>query len=404
VVATDRNESQTVLRACEVLKAFQHVGEELSLSGVMQRTGLPKTTAFRLLRTLIHGGMIERATAGVYRNNFGAMNERPWRIGFAAQGETEFSREVLRSVQAVAAREHVRLITVDNRYSARAALRNADHLIHEKVDLVLEFQTYERVAPMIAEKFLAAQIPVVAVEVPHPGATFFGVDNYRAGLVGGRALGRWARDNWGGKVEQLVLLELPIAGSLLELRLSGMMDGLRTELPGILDVPSVRLNGRGSFEQVLDELRKYLRRRGPRRTLVGTVNDICALAALRAYEEAGALQQVAVIGQNALREVRDELRRPGTRMVGSVAYFPERYGEDLISLALGILEKKPVPAAVFAKHQLLTPRNVDLIYPLDKPQSVVAMPAPAAIASMRMNLEQAAVRACALSPPRVPAA
>jgi ribose transport system substrate-binding protein len=367
VRGTDRNESQTVLRACEVLRAFERVGEELSLNGVMERTGLPKTTTFRLLRTLIHGGMIERAGAGVYRNNFGPVSSRPYRIGFATQGETEFSREVMRSVQAVAAREHVRLLTVDNRYSARAALRNADQLIRERVDLVLEFQTYERVAPMIAEKFIAAKIPVIAIEVPHPGATYFGVDNYRAGLIGGRALGRWARDHWNGKAEQLVLLDLPIAGSLLELRLTGLIDGLRAELPGVIDIPTVRLNGRGNFERVLDEIRKYLRRRGPRRTLVGTVNDICAMAALRAFEEAGAQQQCAVMGQNALREVRDELRRPGTRLVGSVAYFPERYGEDLISLALEILEKRQVPSAVFTKHHLLTSRNVDLIYPLDKP-------------------------------------
>ena len=372
VQGADRNESQTVLRACDVLKAFQHVGEELSLNKVMARTGLPKTTAFRLLRTLIHGGMIERAGAGVYRNNFGSMTARPYRIGFATQGETEFSHEVMCSVETVAAREHVRLLTVDNKYSARAALRNADLLIRERVDLVLEFQTYERVAPMIAEKFLAAEIPVIAIEVPQPGAVFFGADNYRAGLLGGRALGRWARDNWNGKVEQLVLLDLPIAGSLIELRLAGLIDGLRTELPGALEIPTVRLNGRGNFEQVLNELRKFLRRSGKRRTLVGTVNDICALAALRAFEEAGALQQVAVMGQNALREARDELRRPGTRLVGSVAYFPERYGEDLISLALGILEKKQVPSTVFSKHQLLTPRNVDLIYPLDRPTSLAS--------------------------------
>jgi hypothetical protein len=38
----DRNESQTVLRACEVLKAFRHLGEELPLTEVMERTGLPR--------------------------------------------------------------------------------------------------------------------------------------------------------------------------------------------------------------------------------------------------------------------------------------------------------------------------------------------------------------------------
>ena len=77
-------------------------------------------------------------------------------------------------------------------------------------------------------------------------------------------------------------------------------------------------------------------------------------------------QLCAVIGQNAIHEARHELRRPGTRLVGTVAYFPERYGDELIPLALGILQKKPTPSAVFVKHQLITPQNVGLVYPLDE--------------------------------------
>jgi len=305
-----------------VLKAFRHLGEELQLAEVIDRTGFPKTTTFRLLRTLIHGGLIERASAGVYRNSFGPITARPFRIGFASQGDTEFALEVTKSVETVASREHVQLVTLNNRYSAREALRNADLLIREHVDLVLEFQTYERVASVIASKFLAANTPVIAIEVPHPGATYFGADNYKAGLIGGKALGRWARENWNGQVDQLVLVALPIAGSLLELRLVGMVDGLRSELPKILETPLARLNGSGTFEQVLNEMRQFLRRRGLRRTLVASVNDICSMAALRAFAEAGASEQCAVVGQNALREARAELRRPGSRLVGSVAYFP----------------------------------------------------------------------------------
>src|ERR1700761_1364947 len=367
---SDRNESQTVLRACEVLKAFHSLGEELSLNQVIERTDLPKTTVFRLLRTLIHGGLLERATSGIYRNRFGPVTARPFRIGFAAQGDSEFCRTVIQSMETAAAREHIHLITVNNRYSAREALRNADILIRQRVDLVLEYQTYERVAPVIASRFLEANMPVVAIEIPHPGATYFGANNYKAGLIGGKALGRWAREHWAGQVDQLVLLELPIAGSLLELRITGMVDGLRAELPSISSVPKAHLNGRGSFEQVLEILRQYLRRSPPRRTLVGTVNDICALAALRAFEEAGLSHMCAVMGQNAIREARMELRKPGTRLVGTVAYFPERYGDELIPLAISILKKKPVPAAVFVKHQLITSRNVELIYPLDKQSEV----------------------------------
>jgi ribose transport system substrate-binding protein len=60
------------------------------------------------------------------------------------------------------------------------------------------------------------------------------------------------------------------------------------------------------------------------------------------------------------------LRRPGTPLIGSVAYFPERYGDRLVKLALDILELKPTPPALFIKHQLITPANVDHIYPNDK--------------------------------------
>jgi ribose transport system substrate-binding protein len=361
----DRNESQTVLRACEVLKAFRVLGEDLSLTDVIDRTRLPKTTVFRLLRTLVHGGLLERASSFAYRNCFGMVTARRFRIGFAAQGDSHFCRTVMQSVETAAAREHVDLITVNNRYSAREALRNADLLIKERVDLVLEYQTHERVAPVIASKFLEANTPVIAIEIPHPGAAYFGANNYKAGLIGGKALGRWAREHWEGKVDQIVMLELPIAGSLLELRITGLMDGLCVELPGAASIPVARLNGRGDFEQVLEVIRQYLRRAPARRTLIGCVNDICALAALRAFEEAGASERCAVVGQNAVRETRDELRRRGTRLIGTVAYFPERYGDELITLALGMLQNKSVPTTVFVKHQLITPRNVDLLYPLD---------------------------------------
>jgi len=361
---------QAVVRACEIVKAFRHAGEELHLSDITERTALRRTTAFRLLQSLVRGGLIERPARGVYRCPFPPAPSRRFRLGFAAQTDSEFSRGVTESLQHAAAKERVDLVTVNNRYSPKEALRNADLLVREHVDLVLEFQTYERVAPVIASKFLEAQIPVIAIEIPHPGAIYFGANNYQAGLIAGRALGRWARENWQGVAEQVMLLELPIAGPLPALRLTGVQDGLRSELPRLSSIPVVHLDGKGDFEQILSVVRRWLRRSSRRSTLVGTVNDMCALAALRAFEEAGAGDLCAVVGQNATLDARNELRRPGTRLIGTVAYFPERYGDDLISLALNLLEGKPVPPATFVKHQFLTPKNVDLIYPLDRPAGI----------------------------------
>jgi len=314
-VERDRNYANAVVRACEVMKAFQKDGEALSLAELVERTRLSKTTTFRLVQSLVRGGLMERVGKGVYSSRVRALPQREYRLGFAAQGDSAFSREVTTSLERAAARANVELITVNNRYSAKEALKNADLLIRERVDLVLEYQTYERVAPVIASKFVEANIPVIAIEIPHPGASFFGANNYQAGLMGERALGR----------------------------ITGMVDGLRRELPATVHTPVVHLDGKGNVEDILTVVRRFLRRAPAKRTLVGAVNDLCALAALRGFEEAGAGQMCAVAGQNAIPEARRELRRPGTRLVCTVAFFPERYEEQLVPLALNILQKKAAP-------------------------------------------------------------
>jgi ribose transport system substrate-binding protein len=59
------------------------------------------------------------------------------------------------------------------------------------------------------------------------------------------------------------------------------------------------------------------------------------------------------------------MRRHSSRLVCSVAYFPETYGERLVRLALDMLKQKPVAPAIFVQHELLTLQNVDKIYPND---------------------------------------
>jgi ribose transport system substrate-binding protein len=75
------------------------------------------------------------------------------------------------------------------------------------------------------------------------------------------------------------------------------------------------------------------------------------------------------MGQNAITEACEEMRKPGSRLVGSVAYFPERYGQELIPLAVAMAAGKQAPPAVFTKHKLVTPRNVNEIYPMARAAS-----------------------------------
>lgn len=321
---------------------------------------------FRLLYTLEKCGMVEKIGDNQYQSSIRPVKPKRYRLGYAAQGtDYQFSKDVSDSLRAAAAAEGIEILSVDNRYSAATAQRNAELLIREKVDLIIEFQTDEAIAPIIAAKFREANIPLIAIDIPHPGATYFGANNYGAGLIGGRYLGRWAKQHWQGTMDEIVLLELPRAGSLPRMRLTGMLMGMKEILPALESCPVTYLDGDGQFGPSLEVVRKYLRARRTTRVLLGAINDASALGGMRAFQELGRAEQCAVMGQNASPEARAELRDPATRMIGSVGYFPERYGKELIRVAVDLLSRRAVPPAVFIKHQLITPETVDHFYPND---------------------------------------
>ena len=364
---------KSLVHASRVMEAFQSAGDVLRLRDVVARTGFNKGMCFRLLYTLHQCGFLDKVGENHYRITSEVRRRRVYRIGYAAQGQdTSFDREVRLSLVRAAEREDVELIAVDNRYQPKVALRTADYLIREQVDLVIEFQADETIAPAIASKYTQANIPFIAIDIPHPGATYFGANNYTAGLMGGRYLGRWAKKNWKGEADEILLVELARAGSLPKSRVRGMLAGIGEVVRLPECCRTVTVDGDGQFQTTMDRVRKYLRETRARRILVGAVNDISALGALRAFQEAGRTADCVIVGQNAEPEARAELREPGTRLIASVAYFPEKYGDGLLRLALDILARRVVPPAVFTRHQIITADNVDHFYPND---SLLATPA-----------------------------
>jgi ribose transport system substrate-binding protein len=357
---------KSLVHASRVLEAFQSAGDVLRLRDVVTRTGFNKGMCFRLLYTLHQCGFLDKVGENHYRLASEVRRRRLYRVGYAAQGQdTSFDREVRTGLVHACEREHIELIVVDNRYQPKIALRSADYLIKEQVDLVIEFQTDEGIAPAIASKYLQANIPFIAIDIPHPGATYFGANNYQAGLMAGHYLGRWAKKQWNGEADEILLVELHRAGSLPKARMRGILTGVGE----VMRIPercrTVNIDGDGQFQTALERVRKHLRETNSKRILVGAANDPSALGALRAFEEAGRAHDSAVVGQNAEPEARAELRSSKTRLIASVAYFPEKYGDGLLRLALDILSRKAVPPAVFTSHQIITTENVDHFYPND---------------------------------------
>lgn len=294
------------------------------------------------------------------------INDNRFKIGFAnLTEEIPFGRDVRRGLESAALKtSQVELVIADNQLDSDMAMAIADDFLAQGIDLMIEFQIDETVGNQLAYKFTQHGIPVIAVDIPMVGATFFGVDNYRTGWIAGVELGEAVRREWGGKLDYLIVLDHPRAGQLPEARIQGQRDGIESII-GTISQDKVITADCGNTSQVSETAMISVFNNLPRASHCAIIcfNDDAAIGALEAARKTYRAQDVLIVGQGADRRLRDELRRGNTRIVGSTAFHPERYGEKLIELAFKILNDEPVAPAVYVEHTFISPDNVDLYYP-----------------------------------------
>lgn len=355
---------EVVAKALDVLDSFRRPEDELTLSEIARRTNLPPSHVFRLLHTLEQKGWVRKVSGS---KRFHRVNRtQRWRVGFAMQsGQFRFSLDLLRGLEESAEKHGVTLIVLDNELREDVALANAQTFVRQGVDFVIEFQVNERIAPVIAHTLAEATIPSLAIDIPQPGAVFFGANNYQAGLIAGRALGVYAEHEWEGRFDKILLLEQPIAGAVPQARMTGAVNGIK-EVTGEVDEQSViHLDAGTSEEDSHDVTLRFLESVPERaRILVATIHDQATLGALRAIRESGRTREtIGLVGHNATSEGRTEMCRPDSPLIGLVGFFPEKYGEQIIPLVLKILAGEAVPPMAFIDHALITRENVSRFYP-----------------------------------------
>ena len=343
-------------KALDVLELLEQTGGPITLEDVYQQTKISKTSVYRILKTLVHRGYVAQGQSGQYR-----LVSRPKRLrfGFAAQSaEMPFSIAVGASVTAAAAAAGVELLQLDNRYDPDVAIKNAEEFVRQRVDLVLEFQVEEHVAPHVAHIFKKAEIPLVAIDVPHPNATYFGVDNFEVGYEAGVLLAKYATGRWKGSADWVLGIGFSEAGSFVQSRIAGAFEGIRERLGKIPSDHYLRLDGRGMRQPSLMAVAEFLRHRKGQRILVAASTDSSALGVLDAARQLGREQDFAIVGQDCIPEVLDEMRKGTSAIIGSVSHGAETYGPRLIQLGISLLRGHIVPPYNYVRHHVVTPETL----------------------------------------------
>jgi ribose transport system substrate-binding protein len=340
-------------RALDILETIQAEKQSFSLESLHQRTKFSKTTVYRILKTLEHRGYLAHQENGMYR-----LLSRPAKICFGFGGQSEelpFSQAVTDSLKAAAQASGVELLVLDNRYDGRTAVQNAKQFVEKRVDLVIEFQIEQEVAPIVADKIAKVGIPLIAVEIPHPHATYFGVDNYRVGFVAGEFLGQYAKKVWRGNVTWVLGLDIDEAGPLVQSRITGAFEGVRGILPDLPAESFVRMDARGLSEKSCKVTSEFLQRHPTDRgILIAAADDTSALGALKAVKQLKREKYVAIVGQDCIPEALDEIRTIGSPLIASVSREVHTYGPRLIQLGLALVRGQQIAPYHYVDHRLVT--------------------------------------------------
>lgn len=259
------------------------------------------------------------------------------------------------------------LIIMDNQYDSVLGLKNADIMLSKKPDFFIEFQADAKVNNIVAAKFGAAKIPLLAVDVPVPGAPFMGVNNWGVAMMGGKHMAKLIKEQWGGwdNVDMVVLLQMPAGGEVVMLRSEGFAAALAEEFGPDVEKKIVRADGgMGQSEQAKAAMDDVLAAHpDAKRIALTSINEQTMAGAIAALQGAGRWNAddiiIITLGVDELgqSQIRDGLSDAG------IAFFPERYGEYVVPAVCAILQGQAVPPWIYVENEVITKENIDKYYP-----------------------------------------
>ncbi len=291
-------------------------------------------------------------------------------LGYAALDDSqEHLIPVRENIKKVAAEMGAEVICVDNAGDGQKAVSNVDSLLLQGIDCLIEFNLDASVNPVVKEKCDAANVPVIAIDIPIPGAPCFGANNVESGLIIGRSLGGLAKENWEGQIDLVLLLSTPAGGEIVATRMDGIVKGIKEICPDF-DTSKVVTVDYKDDPILAQQLTADVLTSNPdkKHILIGAINDIGGQGAFAAIQAAKRDSDCFIINHGMSVQTRENLyecNKTGTLNCwrGGLAYFLERYGEYVVPAAIKLAKGETVPDNIYMDHVFVNAGTIEEIYP-----------------------------------------
>ena len=276
-----------------------------------------------------------------------------------------FAIPIAKGIAKLAKDLGLKLIYCDAEFKPEKAISCAEILASQKPDFVIAGNWQGGAAAAIMAIFDKAKIPAASIDVSHPNAIFFGASNYASGVVGGKAAGEYAKANWDCKDVWVFMGENLEEGEAADLRLVGFADGVQ-EVCGALPadrIQRMRLSA-GTADQAITVTTDWLTAHPEaKHILSGTIDDERANGMAKAF--VATKRDGMVVGQGCDSvgiAVVKMAPASENRFLGCAAYYPEKYGDYLVSIALDVMAGKAVPQEIHMEHTFLDHDTIGTVY------------------------------------------
>jgi len=283
-------------------------------------------------------------------------------IGFTQLAlSSGFPQDVQRGMEAAAKTAGVQLVTCDSNLDAAKALDCARNFKTRGVDGLVTFQADANAAPRICAA--GPDVPVISIDIEQrPCETaFMGAANEYAGELAGYELGKYFKQEFDCDYDAFVSLEALQVGAVNEARMGGTRRGFESVCGEIHDLRRIDTGGAGgdvAQKQMLDTLTALP---GRKRVIVVGINEDGILGALAAARAQNRVDDLYLAVQNFNPKNCTIYEAP--HWVGSVAYFPERYGDIVIPNVIRAAKGEQIPRQLLVPHEFVTKDNVTSLYP-----------------------------------------
>lgn len=164
-------------------------------------------------------------------------------VGFANIAETAYQHTAIKeSMEKEAEARGWKLVYMNNNLDGQTAVSNATQMLQMGIDYMIEYNVDISVAPAIMEMMNEAGVPVIAVDIEHEGAVYFGADNYNVGPIVGEYMANRVKDEW-GEADCLLIVEDSISGETVLARTDNVYDGYKKVFPDFPEDKVFKIDG-----------------------------------------------------------------------------------------------------------------------------------------------------------------